>query len=199
MRIVLLGLVLATVFIVFLSFTLFFINISGGTFITPSEEIQIINQSNTDAVKFELVLTTHSGSLAFIYDYENADKRFYLDFKIATDKEPLNLVGVFLNNTAIDREVLLASNEFKLEGDQYILSFDDSISQTGFFVDLDPQDDYLKLAEFARGDGIKFCVKCIQRRTGVVENISFNLSTKGAKKFFDLIKRYGENIEGFFG
>ncbi|UGQ16813.1 hypothetical protein [Borrelia sp. RT5S] len=162
-----------------------------------SEEIEIINQSNTDAVKFRIVLTNQSGSVAIVYDYKDADKRFYLDFKIVT-KEPISLEGVFLNSTAIDWEVLLASNDqLKFEGGQYILSFDDSISQTGFFVNLKPWDGYLKLAEFARGDGIKLCVKCRQVRTGVVENISFNLSIKGARKFFNLIEQYGANVDGF--
>ncbi|WKC58676.1 hypothetical protein [Borrelia sp. P9F1] len=198
MKIALLGLILSTVSIVFLSFTLVLVNVFGGSSLASSEEIEIINQSNTDAVKFKIVLANPSGSVAIVYDYKDADKRFYLDFKIVTDKEPLGLEGVFLNNTAIDWEVLLASNDqLKFEGDRYILSFDDSISQTGFLVNFDPRDGYLKLAEFAKGDGIKFCVKCVQIRTGVALNIPFNISVEGARKFFDLIEQYGENVEGF--
>ncbi|AYE36804.1 hypothetical protein DB313_04715 (plasmid) [Borrelia turcica IST7] len=200
MRIIFLSLSLAIMLIIALSFALVIVNVyAERPSSTPSEEIEIINQSNTDAVKFKIALINQLGSVAIVYDYKGADKRFYLDFEIITDNEPLNLVGVSLNGVDIEQEVLLTSSQLKFEDGQYILSFDDSIPKTGFFVDLDSRDEYLKLAEFARGDGIKFCVKCIERRTGVVRNISFKLSLEKGKKFFDLIEEYGKNVKGFMG
>ncbi|QMU99772.1 hypothetical protein F0310_04985 (plasmid) [Borrelia sp. A-FGy1] len=208
MRNIFLSLSLAILFIILLIFFLLILIVYGYDIkyyikysITPSEEIEIINQSNTDAIKFKISLINHLGSVAIVYDYydyKDPNNKFYLDFNIITDKNPLNLLGVFLNGFAIEPEILLKSNiGLKFEEDQYILSFDDSIKKTGFFVEIGSRDEYLKLSEFAKNEGIKFYVKCIVRDTGVIRDISFNLSMEKGRKFFDLIEEYGKTVKGF--
>ncbi|UPA19029.1 hypothetical protein bpuSUM_001541 (plasmid) [Borrelia puertoricensis] len=90
------------------------------------------------------------------------------------------------------KEVLLPYDKTgKLDGEEYILPFDDSMELTGFFICLSPKViERLKLLEFAKAEGLKFDVECIERESGVKHNISFNSSVSGAWKFFELVDKF---------
>ncbi len=179
---------------------LFIVNTPISRSSVYSEEIEGVNHSNTNAIKFKITLINHLGSVAIIYDCnKDASERFYLDFEIITGKEPFNLLSVSLNGVDIKPEVLFTSNkELRFEEGQYILDFDDSIQKTGFFVDLNSQDEYLKISELVREeDGINFCVQCIERGTGVIRNVFLKLSVEKLKKFFDLLEEYRKSVKNF--
>ncbi|AHF45632.1 hypothetical protein [Borrelia parkeri] len=162
---------------------------------SSSETVEVLHNVSEGTLHTKMILKNDSG---FVYmDYPNRSKKdnnkyFVLDFNIKTNKA-LNLLKVSFNGIELDlKEVLLSYDDrLKIDGEQYVLPFDDSIELTGCWIYLNPGlMERLKLLEFAKTEGLKLDVECIERKSGVKNNFSFNSSVSSAQKFFDLVDKF---------
>ncbi|AHH04058.1 Hypothetical protein BHY_1107 (plasmid) [Borrelia nietonii YOR] len=166
---------------------------------SSSEEIEVLHDVNHGNLSTKMILRNDVGSIHMSYpDRVNEDNDDYnndylvLDFNISANK-PLNLLKVSFNGIEVEHKYLRSSDSRQLElaDEQYILPFDDAIGLTGFWIYLKPElNEYLKLVEFAKNEGLKFDVECVERKSGVKRNISFSFSVNGAQKFFDLVDKF---------
>ncbi|AHH12939.1 Hypothetical protein BHO_0002400 (plasmid) [Borrelia hermsii YBT] len=162
---------------------------------SSSEEIEVLHDVNHGNLITKMILRNDVGSIHMSYpDRVNEDNNDYLvlNFNISANK-PLNLLKVSFNGVEVEHKYLRSSNNQQLElaDKQYILPFDDSIELTGFWIYLKSElNEYLKLVEFAKNEGLKFDVECVERKSGVKRNISFSFSVNGAQKFFDLVDKF---------
>ncbi|BDU63372.1 hypothetical protein BOFE_09120 (plasmid) [Candidatus Borrelia fainii] len=168
---------------------------SSSSSSSSSETVEVLHNISEGTLHTKMTLKNGSG---FVYmDYPNRIKKdnnkyFVLDFNIKTNR-PLNLLKVSFNGIELDlKEVLLSyDNRLKLDGEEYILPFDDSIELTGFWIYLTSElIERLELLKFAKTEGFKLDVECIERKSGVKNNISFNSSVSSSKKFFDLVDKF---------
>ncbi|WP_024653695.1 hypothetical protein [Borrelia persica] len=160
--------------------------------VSSSEEVVLRHNADSGKVSLEIVLRNKMGSLTMHYPYRSDNNYLVLNFTLKTTK-PLNLLKVYFNGLEIAHKNLWWSYDIPLElnHEQYFLSFDDSIELTGFYVHLNPAlGEHLKFREFARTEGLKLNVECVERGSDVKINFPFEFSISGAQQFFDLVDEF---------